>query len=159
MEAIKLNMENLSKDEREQLLKLIEKANNKDLNMPKEYDTYYYINGDGRVGKLKWRNLETDNSLYNMGNCFKTEKDAEFVVEQHKVIVELNNFASKYNGNYGQYYYHLICENGIQGYHVSPMELENLRMHGVRFTSEEIAKKAIDAIGEDRLKKYYFRVE
>ena len=155
MEEIKINMENLSADERDQLVKLIEKANNKDPNMPKEYDTYYYISADGGVDKLKWRNLKIDNWLYNIGNCFKTEKDAEFVVEKRKVVVELERFARKYNGDRGEYYYYLTCENN----HVSPMALQIIRLHGVKFTSREIAQKAIDAIGEDRLKKYYFEVE
>jgi hypothetical protein len=153
-------MENLSADEREQLMKLVEKANKTPSDMPKEGDTYYYINSCGAVSTLEWGNWKADNWLYNIGNCFKTEKDAEFAIERHKVVVELEKFASEYNGNIiGPYYCYLICEHNDRGYHVSPMALENLRLHGVKFNSREIAQKAIDAIGEDRLKKYYFRVE
>ena len=43
MDEIKLNMENLTKEEREQLLKLVEKANRKESKVwkPKYNDKYY----------------------------------------------------------------------------------------------------------------------
>ena len=159
MEEIKLNMENLSAKEREQLMNLVEKANKKDPNIPKEGSTYYCINADGMVAKLKWRSLKTDNWLYDMGNCFRTEQDAKFAVEQHKVVVELERFARRYNGNPFPYYYYLTCDYNDSGYYVSTTGLNTMRLHGVSFTSKEMAQKAIEVIGEDRLKKYYFGVE
>ena len=156
MEEIKLNMENLSSEEREQLMKLVEKANKKKSDTPQDGDTYYCINADGRVVKLEWRSLETDNWLYDMGNCFRTEEDAEFAVEQHKVVVELERFAKEHNDYvYKDDYFHdIVYDEGRVCARCS------FRCCGpIWFTSNLIAWQAINAIGADRLKKYYFEVK
>lgn len=43
---------------------------------PKKNDVFYIVDIDG-IESFIWKNDATDVALYKMGNCFKTEKDAE----------------------------------------------------------------------------------
>ena len=54
---------------------------------PKEGDTYYFINPNGSIQPETYE-LEYDREAYLIGNCFRTKEEAEFAVEQLKVIAE-----------------------------------------------------------------------
>ena len=153
MDEIKLNMKNLTKEEREQLLELVEKANKKESKVwkPEESEAYYYIDNCGRI----FQNIvcsEMDDDRYCIGNCFKTKEEAEFSLERKKVIVELERFAKDHNEDCGlyilRYAYGKIMADCETGYGLGC----------VRFSSPEVAKKAVEEIGADRLIKYYFGV-
>ena len=156
MEEIKLNMENLSSEEREQLMKLVEKANKNKPNMPKEGEEYYAIQSGGNIQRLLWRNTKYDRDVYSIGNYFTTKEDAEFALEKHKVVVELKRFAEEHNDYvYKDDYFHdIVYDEGRICARCS------FRCCGpIWFTSNLIAWQAINAIGADRLKKYYFEVK
>lgn len=161
MDEIKLNMENLTKEEREQLLKLIEKANKQDNKIwkPEDGDIYYFIDSYGDIYYCTWGSYVTnsefgpDSSKYALGNCFKTKEEAEFALERRKVITELERFAKENNNPKLVPYqgYHLVCACG---------EVKAAAFAGaITFTDICIAEKAIETIGKDRLKKYYFGIE
>ena len=44
---------------------------------PRLVDHYYYITTRGEVMEEVWYNIDTDNSRYEFGNCFKTFEEAE----------------------------------------------------------------------------------
>ena len=133
---------------------------------PNNGDMYYCINMDGDVKQTRWSNSIFDDKCYLMGNIYQTEEEAEFAVEKRKVEVELQRFAAEYNEaeidwnneNQPKYCIYFVYINSqLKGldancYYVS-------HHNGIYFTSIEIAKQAIQAIGEDRLKKYYLGVE
>lgn len=160
---ITVNMENLSQDERELLLKLIEKANKKESKVwkPKNRDVYWFIKNNG-IGSYNYFNDNTDNFLYSIGNYFKTKEEAEFALERQKVITELKRFALKNNeceldwNDCTQCKYEVYYDTNDKMVNVSP--LYTFKQNTVYFSSEEIAKKAIATIGEYRLKKYYFEI-
>ena len=165
-DTITLNMENLSEDERDQLFKLVEKANkNNKVWRPYDGESYYYIYSDGEIDVLNWNNCDADKNRYSLGNCFKTREEAEFAIEKLKVIAELKRFAEENNegemdwNDWIQYkfsiYYSHLHDGNIQCKESHSHKYGNT----VYFTSEKIAKAAIEKIGEDRLKKYYFEVE
>ena len=110
-------------------------------------------------------NDKVDKLLQSFANCFQTEEQAEFMAEKLKVIHELEKFAYQTNteeidwndSKQGKYYLyfdyidmcividsHYVCQN-------TPF--------AVYFTSNEIAENAIETIGEERLKKYYFGIK
>ena len=159
MDKITLNMENLSGDEREQLIKLVEKANKKENNKvwkPGLGDRYWYI-GRSVVDDFVFDNDEMDNFLCSIGNCFKTEEDVLFAIEKAKVIAELKWFAKENNKvgiNWTYCIYYVYENDSIITYNHSNI----IKSNTVYFSSEEIAKAAIKTIGEDRLKKYYFEI-
>lgn len=162
---ITVNMENLSEEERKQLMKLIQKSNGSKWKVckPKNNEKYFFISGCGVINSFRWINDSTDNGCYGIGNCFKTEEEAEFALEKAKVETELRRFAEE-NNEYEidwkdrreKYfiYYDYIKEIISTSYKFSFR-----RTSAPFFTSKEIAEQAIKSIGEERLKKYYFGVD
>ena len=87
------------------------------------------------------------------------------MAEKLKVIHELEKFAYDNNeeeidwnnSKQGKYYFYFDYADMsivIDSYYICQDTPFN-----VYFTSEEIARKAIETIGEERIKKYYFGVE
>lgn len=101
---------------------------------------------------------------FEMGNAFRRLREAEFEMEKRKVKAELERYALEHNdpdreewdGRNWHFYIRCFPE-------CSTLEIGDLcsrRAESVTyFTSEKIAKDAIAAIGEDRIKKYLFGVE
>lgn len=133
---------------------------------PEEHGEYWSIESNGQVEmhfKLNVLSFEKEKIMF--GNCFQTEKQAEFMAEKLRVIHELEKFAFENNeeeidwNNSEQRKYYLYfdytdmsivsCDSYSKCQHI-PL--------AVYFTSKEIADKSIKAIGEERLKKYYFGV-
>lgn len=113
------------------------------------------------VGELVWILFGTNTNEYNLGFAFKTKEEAEFRKEQLLVENELRRFAAENNEeidwndeNQPKYYisYHSISNT------VSIDAKSTFKSNDVYFTSAEIAQKAIDTIGEDRIKKFYLGV-
>jgi hypothetical protein len=128
---------------------------------PKKNEGYYYhIFVDAEY--TTWYGDDFDNERYEIGNYFKTREEAQFQVEKLKVIAELKRYALENNEcelNWGErkskYYIYCDCEdmklrvNWVWCY----------KSNGIYFSSRDIAEKAIETIGEERLMKYYFEVE
>lgn len=132
---------------------------------PEIRGNYYLINGTGHISCNPYDDDDTDKRFLSLGNCFQTKEQAEFMAEKLKVIHELEKFAYENNeeeidwNNSEQRKYYLYfdytdmsivsCDSYSKCQHI-PL--------AVYFTSNEIADKSIKAIGEERLKKYYFGV-
>lgn len=158
-------MENLSQDERELLLGLIEKANKKEKSKvwkPRCEERYYYIDKLGRVKYYTSVGDEVDKILYEIGNCFKTKEEAEFALERQKVITELKRFALENNeyeldwNNDNQNKFGIFYDVGEKIIDIDICTVS--KRNAVYFSSRKITNKAIATIGEDRLKKYYFEI-
>lgn len=163
---IKVNFENLTEDERKELMRLVEKSNEpkRKVRFPERGEEYYYLESTNDVGYDLWTNNTSNNLRLNMGNIFKTKKEAEFAAEKQKVIVELQRYAIEHNerdidwndGN--EHKYNIIYEHNFNRLRI--FSTFNRQYIGqIYFTSVEIAKNAIREIGEDRIKKYLFGVE
>ena len=131
---------------------------------PEKRTQYYVIHGDGDVERVCYTNNPSDNRAIFMGNCFKTEEEAKFMIEKLKVIHELEKFA--YENNEKEIDWNDVIQTK---YYLGMFQAGKIiavfstykwcyTPFNICFTSEEIAKKAIETIGEDRIKKYYFGV-
>ncbi len=162
MESINVNLDNLTYQEREQLFRLVTKGNKSKVWKPELRKEYFCLASDGAVlGPYLWDNGSIDNDMYSIGNCYKTEEDAEFAVERMKVQTELQRYAEEHNGEidwfnkrqdkYCFLYNHL--EEKIVVY-------SNRLLQGnvVYFSDMATVLEAIKAIGEDRIKKYLFNI-
>lgn len=123
---------------------------------PERNDKYFYMSSHGEVCDDKWEEYEEDNDRYSIGNCFRTKEEAEFAAEKLKVIAELKNYEEKdavWDGNN----LHYCIGFGIKDGKLKTCETELWILQGaIFFRSEEDARKAIEAVGEDRIKKYIF---
>lgn len=161
-------MDNLSTDERNTLLKLIEKANKPKSKVlkPEIGERYYCIHCCTRnmINSYNWIDDSYDKKCYEIGNCYQTKEEAEFALEKQKVITELKRFALEnneceldWNDNEKSKYFI------VYNYFRNEIQIESLcytkyGINNIYFSSIKVAKKAIEKIGEDRLKKYYFEV-
>lgn len=164
MHNITVNMDNLSTDERNTLLKLIEKANKPKNRVwkPDWGERYYMISDNGTIVNLLCTRDNTDKRTFIIGNCFKTIEEAEFALEKQKVITELKRFALENNGckldwNDDTTSKCYLCYNHRES-KIDVSFNSFLQAAVIYFSSEDIAKQAIKTIGKDRLKKYYFEV-
>ncbi len=162
----KKKIKNKIKEAKEQITELQETINNleEQLNktegrwIPERNEQYYYIDSDGEA----IRSYNDDGTYYkniiSIGNCFKTKEEAEFEVERLKVIAELKEFAFEPNwedrnqNNYTITYSHSMNEIG---YCISHW----IQRDSIYFETKEIMEKAIEKVGENRIKKYIFGVE
>lgn len=159
---ITVNMENLSEEERSTLLSLVKKSNKLKSKVwkPEYGETYFYIGS--RVYISRWLDDDIDRTRYAIGNCFKTQEEAEFALERQKVITELKRFALEHNeeidGNNKQQNKYILFYN-LCGNSIEIDYWRSCRYYGICFTSKEIAWQAVEKIGKERLKKYYFEVK
>lgn len=125
-----------------------------ELGKPEHGDAYWFISHSGEVKPSIWYGDVTDEIRYELGNVFKTEEEAEFKVEQIKVEAELRRFSKPFaldEQNYSIYFDHRRNMVRIDHYYF-------VQSNNIVFDSKEIAQKAIDTVGTDRIKKYYFGV-
>ena len=123
---------------------------------PQSGERYWYSNGGGMVNSCFWKSEQLDLNRYRIGNMFKTEKEAEFAVEKLRVEAELRKFSRPFK--YGDWNFEILWNN-----HENNIELDwsgyVVRQSVIYFESGEIAEKAIESVGEERIKKYIFGVE
>lgn len=170
--TITVNMENLSDEERKQLISLVEKSNQP---KPKKrwranhYEDYYTIFADGTIATQYEKNGILSNFKYKSGNYFKTKEETIFEREKRLVYQELKDYALEHNKDeidWENVYQDKYCICFIH-YDDNPNyqdvlyidEMQRVEYpNTVYFTSKEIAQNAIDTIGEDRIKKYLFGI-
>ena len=135
---------------------------------PKKDEKYYFITAyEYDVCVMDDMNDEVivDDNRINMGNCFKTEEEAEHMVEKLKVIHELQKFAYENNekeidwNDIKQYKCFLIYDTDDKKICVDYRTYVKNEPFNIYFTSFNLARQAIETIGKDRIKKYYFDVE
>ena len=163
--TITVNMENLTEEERNQLISLVKKSNK-----PKSKkrwranccEDYYTIFADGNIAPQYENNHTADNFRYNTGNYFQTTEEAKFEREKRLVYQELKDYALEHNENEldwndtKQYKYYLFYSYGCISIGSNSIAMY---LGQIYFTSREIAKNAVSSIGEDRIKKYLFGVK
>ena len=143
---------------------VVEEPKSKDWK-PKKGDTYYYIGSVGSIFNYDYREDISDEAHLNIGNYFKTKEDAKHMVEKFKVIRELQKFANENNEkeidwkNKTQCKYKIFYDAEDEELYVDYAVYCKREPLNIYFTSSKIAKRAIEAVGEDRIKKYYFNVE
>ena len=123
---------------------------------PRDGDRYWYVGMRGHVFSSEWDSLPSEEHMLEVGNIFKTEDEAYFKVERLKVEAELRKFSRPFK--YGDWNFEILWNN-----HENNIELDwsgyVVRQSVIYFESGEIAEKAIESVGEERIKKYIFGVE
>lgn len=132
---------------------------------PEKDGHYYYYNDTGHIYESCYDGDSTDKNRLEFGNCFKTKEEAEHMVEKLKVIKELRDFALENNNEkidwrdkcIGKYF--ITYDFYDEEISIASYTFRNFLPFAIYFTSKEIAQKAIETIGEYRIKKYYFDIE
>lgn len=132
-------------------------------------DQYFRINVNTfdlfPITRPCWGDSVFDEENYSIGNCFQTEEEARHMVEKLKVIKELQDFTLENNtekidwknNKHRKFFINFDCYSNRVGYSCTddtkPVPLN------IYFTSRELALKAIEKVGEERIKKYYFDID
>ena len=162
-----MGIKNLTEAEEKEFYRLVGKMNGEEpdkeqgakVKKPQYGDTVYYINYIGRIRKRTWINDEDDLDMWELGNIFFTEEEAEFAREKRKVEVELERYAREHNGPTRSDSFYLSYNNGRD--EKLDYEVWSVRrpLGAVPFTSKQVLDNAIEEIGRDRILKYIFGVE
>lgn len=119
---------------------------------------YWFIESNGTPSWLYDGNKDGDNFRYDTHNYFRTEDEARRYAKVLETERQLRRFADEYNGEIGwsnnnsakrylsyNYSTQSICTRSV-------WTLKEPRV--IYFSSKEIAKQAIDEIGEEKIKEY-----
>ena len=163
-----MGIKNLTEAEEKEFYRLVEKMNGKEpdkkqdvkVKKPIYGQEYFSINSHGWVECDTWRDTAVDNKRWEFGNVFLIREKALFDVEKRKVEVELARYADEHNDTdySGNDYYHIIMHTGVKITNVFGYWKGKVA-GATYFTSEKIAKDAIEAVGKERILKYIFGVE
>lgn len=121
-----------------------------------EQGYYYYCVEPNSVSLVSFYYCDADRTALlegdiDIGNVFHTREDAEFAAERLKVLAEMREWAGKWNDPHAIAY---VKKTQI----VVNDRLSTISHGEMRFATIEDAENCIKAVGEDRIKKYYFRV-
>lgn len=125
---------------------------------PKDGEVYYAITGDGSPIMLHF-NEEADSNFWRIGNCFKTLKEADFMIQKLKVLAELSAYTEsrdRYWGDEDVKHYFIYYDYILNQIRID--QCYGVKEAPVFFGTREDAQEAINAIGEEKLKIYYFNV-
>lgn len=134
---------------------------------PREKELYFYINSNGDIEFSYYKNksINDKSRICNIGNFFKTDEEAEHMVEKLKIIRELQDFALENNDKNvdwrdkctGKYF--ITYDFYDEEISIASYTFRNFLPFNIFFTSKEIAQKAITKIGKERLERYYFDIK
>lgn len=127
----------------------------------KEDDTYYLIDCDGEVMNTTWSDICIDNDCRKIGNCFLTKEEAEFECERRNIEAEMLRLGGrrKINELNSNVVYTIQMHFGLKYVYVRSFDIEQAPIGVIFFNERKQAIKALETIGEDRLKEYVFGVE
>lgn len=124
----------------------------------REGDTYYSIYGNGNVSsEKKWFDDEYENNYREIGNTFLNREEAEFECERRKIETEMLKLGGRRRFEKGKANWYLEYRPMSGGIEILWSSYE-IDQGVIYFESEEKAKKAVETIGKDRIKKYIFGV-
>lgn len=128
----------------------------KEQEFPRDGDEYWYMGVTGNILTSTWEGFASEKDMLEIGNIYETKEQAEFQVEKLKVEAELRKFSRPFK--YGDWNFEILWNN-----HENNIELDwsgyVVRQSVIYFESGEVAEKAIESVGEERVKKYIFGVE
>lgn len=124
---------------------------------PQYAEKYYYISTAGNTAHDTF-DKSIDKRRLSFGNCFNTREETQHVVEKIKIINKLRELSNiKFSENKGKYFiYYNFRENRVLCTETNYVKIIPFE---VCFKTAKECQEAIETIGEDNLKKYYFDVD
>ena len=127
---------------------------------PKEGDTIFYISESGRVISGTFLSLlPSDNDKVLFNNAFQTREEAEHMLEKIKIINKLRELSNiDFKDTCGTPHYVIAYDFETNEITFNVSYYYKYLPFNIYFATVEDCKKAIEIIGADNLKKYYFDV-
>ena len=122
-------------------------------------DTYYVVDYNNiNALKIVFYNDKIDLNHRKLGNCFLTKEEAESELERVKIEAEMVRLGGRRKFELGKANWYLEyrpMSGGIEAMWTT----YDMRQGTIYYDSEEKAKKVVEIIGKDIIKKYIFVVE
>lgn len=162
MEEFKVELENLTDEEKKTFLHLVKKS--KKSRKRHMNEIFYSICPSGNIVSSIEKNTFYDDNCWKFGNYYNTIKEAEFAKQKQLVYQELKKYALEHNTEEIDWTDNCSSKFYITyGYQNNELFIYSVRTvkspNTVYFTSKKIAENAIKDIGEDRIKKYLFEID
>lgn len=128
---------------------------------PEEGETYFYIKSVGDVDSETYEsNTYIDNARLEFTNIFRTEEEANIMARKLQIIAKLRKLSNvDFNEDFDEQKWYITYNHRTESiecdttYHVQRMPF------CIYFKNQEDCGNAIETIGEENLKKYYFDVK
>ena len=129
---------------------------------PNEDEEYWFIYGNGDIESNDWRGY-SDENYFIYGNCFKTQKEAEFARDKQIFLTKFERYLRENEVKdidyriYNQYKYCLEFD-----YMFREIEIQSRYWYGSQgtiYTTNILALKQFISENESDIKKYMFGVE
>lgn len=121
---------------------------------PQQDNTYWYVSMRGNIFTSQWEGFPSEVAMLKFGNIFRTEDQAKFAVEKLKVEAELRKFSRPFL--WGTENTAILFDGDNFKFDT---RLAYVFQGVIYFESRAKAQQAIEAVGEERIKKYIFGVE
>lgn len=168
-DCLEIKFNNLTNEERESFLKLIEKSQNNSKTYRKRWrgskdnNIYYTITSSGELTDVLEEDTPYDDKCYQFGNYFKNAEEAIFARNRQLVYQQLKDYALEHNTeeiDWTNNYLSKFCITyDYQNINLFIDGMQTVKYpNTVYFTSEKIAKDAIREIGENKIKYYLFGI-
>ena len=123
-------------------------------------DEYFHSDGAGYVYSSFAGDIPTlDNNYKKVGNRFKTREECYFAIKRLEVLAKMKKFEEPDNrpwdGDTPHYYLLITTETRT----IKVTGLYSVKCNDIYFETEAMAKKCIEAVGEEDLIKYYFKIK
>lgn len=128
---------------------------------PQYGEKYYTISTRGTIDFDNFvAENNTDAVRLLLGNVFETEEEAEHMLEKIKIINKLRELSNiSFNDNCKQEKFVIFYNTENQQIKITQHKFIREIPFNIYFKNKGDCQKAIETIGEDNLKKYYFDVE
>lgn len=162
MNEVTVNMDNLTTEEREQLLALVEKGNKKPFEVwkPQKGEHYFYVEVHGRIESCCCDNDEFDIGTFKQGRVFQTKTEAEFFSTKECILTQYKRLAAEswagevidLDSQSQAKHYLYFGENKIY----SCVDYHRKIQGAIYFKTFKDLEAAIETIGEENIIKYLF---
>lgn len=125
---------------------------------PQYDEKYYYITTSGNVAQDTF-NPSFDKYRLSFKNCFKTRKEAQHMVEKIKIINKLRELSNVDFNSTDNNAYVIGYDRELKKIQINFHDAYNELPFNIHFETAKDCQKAIETIGEDNLKKYYFDIK
>lgn len=119
----------------------------------RDCEEYYRLFSDGEIVSIPF-SVFVDEDARDIGNAFLTIDEAKFERERRKIETIMRKYARPFK--YREYNYYIKCNHDDGTLRIGSCEV--ISSGEPYFESKKMARKVIDEIGENRLKKYWFGV-
>lgn len=123
---------------------------------PEIKENYYMVSGNGTVNKTMWIDYDGEELRLDFGNVFKTKEEAEYEAERLKVYRKLRQFALSKGRHVGCFC--ISFDYVYKEINYDKNETGFAKYGDLVFKTEEDARRAVEAVGAEKVLKYYLEV-